>query len=222
MSERSGPLPGVENATRVVFAPDGHSLVIGGTKGEVRIWSLTNINRLLQGPAFPVSDMAFRPQANELVVLYTEKQIQVTCWALASGNKLRSNVLPEDISAAILSPDGMKVFASDRSGQPVQFTLTAEGLSPDSRVSDRIKGIGPVQPLLDQVGIGCHAIDRSGKLLALTSNGNRTTIWDMKEAKIIVTWDNCGSIRGMAFTSDGSHVLSLNSNGTVYVLSLPR
>jgi WD40 repeat protein len=207
LTERTGSLPGVASPVRLTFASDGRTLAVGDAGGEVRLWSLTGPNHLLRGPASAVADMVFRADGSELTVLHENRT--VACWDLVSGEKKSSWPLPKDECVAALLPNGRTAITADEKGQLRKYEITGRAPAASPLFGSRAGEISLVVP------------DRSGTRLASVGKDRRVVIWELVGGKKIVEWPFPGPVEAIAFTPDGRRVVTLNGNGTCYVLALP-
>jgi WD40 repeat protein len=127
-------------------------------------------------------------------------------------------LLPETVVSARLSVDGTVAFGGESSGTILKFDLT--GSKPAGQ-SIGGKGREGKEGRETVAAFGDIATDRCGKRLAWTSGDGRVVVWDLAEDKECIAWAFGRAPNRIAFTHDGRHLLTLNDNGTVYVLELP-
>jgi WD40 repeat protein len=60
----------------------------------------------------------------------------------------------------------------------------------------------------------------SGQALASSGEDGLIVLWDAKTGETLWDWQLPGSVSGLAAASDGKHLATANSNGTVYILRL--
>jgi WD40 repeat protein len=110
-----------------------------------------------------------------------------------------------------LAADGRTLAAGTSSGMLHLFDLsTTEPRERGEFVMPRTRG--PVQAL---------AFAPDGQALAVSVSG-RLVLWDMAAMQPQQEWELPGVVTHLTFGPEGRHLITANSNGTVYVLRLAR
>jgi WD40 repeat protein len=134
----------------------------------------------------------------------------VRVWDVAKRTKLGGNIPAHQagIGDLALTPDN-------------KYLLTG-GLDGEVKVWDLAKRTQPVRTIKahDQKVLA-FAVSADGKRFVTTGGDNLVKLWDVATGRELRRWDLGCPVRGMAFTADGKHVATANTNTTLYLLDLP-
>jgi len=166
-------------ANQVTFSPDGASVIVVSTDGQVGLWDVASGQQTLSLSAISAE---FAPDGQSLVANSGAGEVLVV--DVVSG---QSRFTISGTSAA-LSPDG-NLIAVQRDGGTVQLVEAASGAE---------------KVALPQAGV----IDRmsflpNGRLLTILTDGT-LTVWDTTNGQVLLMLDNfAGTATSLAFAPGG-------------------
>ncbi len=154
----------------VSIAPDGGSVALGFADGSLRLYSLSEPDKLLwkseKAHTRDVQRLAFSPDSTLLASASLDNTVKL--WRIKQGIVQEQRMLfghTDGISAAVFSPDGQMLVTSSYDGRVGLFTIGDK--EPVFFVANEEKEINSV------------AFDATGtRLLSVGSNGVR--LWDIK------------------------------------------
>ncbi|OAI54256.1 hypothetical protein AYO44_15275 [Planctomycetaceae bacterium SCGC AG-212-F19] len=206
--------------TSVAFAGNGKLLACGSLDRTVHLYDVTSGKvapraEVLSHPE-PVSAVALDPAGQTLVCLLGEhlRCPVLRIWNLANPKpQVRADLrMPKGTwTTMALTTDGRTLAAGTSNGTMHLFDLgNTEPRDRGELVLPRTRG--PVQAL---------AFAPDGQSLAVSVSG-RLLLWDVAALQPQQEWELPGVVSHLAFDPDGRHLVTANSNGTVYVLRLTR
>jgi WD40 repeat protein len=231
----------------LTFSPDGKKLALatGQSMGLIVLWDLDRsaIEYELHVEKHAVDWVAFSPDGRTLAGVYMDRQIRL--WNVATGKQ--SNGFGEKITSLLrFSPDG-QILATLNEGR-LAFYDPASGellrhlfdtprdfcFRPDSRAVaivdsplGTLKVLDPADgKVLRTIAQGRNVINSaayapSGKLLAARDVGS-IWLWDADtgQERGRIELKQRGKQGAVRFSPDGRHVLTANTDGTIYILRL--
>ncbi|MCG9134876.1 hypothetical protein J5I95_24725 [Candidatus Poribacteria bacterium] len=238
-----------EKVNSVVFSPDGGLLVSGSEDRTIKIWDVSwqeNIEHhepiTIRMP-FPIHTVVFHPNGQLLATSGRHAKL------LNISNRTEVATFQHDkwVWTVDLSSDGRYLATDDGVGTTVkvwdvqqkQITATLEGhtsdinfvkFSPDNRTLASSSWGGEIKlwavsnwDLLGTLSTnGVAAVDFSADGKTLVSSGfEKVTLWSVANGEKIATLQGyTGSIRSVAFSSDGTILASGGEGGTVRVQNI--
>jgi WD40 repeat protein/serine/threonine protein kinase len=196
----------------VAFSPDGKTLAALGSQDQtIKLWDwVAGVEpQILKTSKESVSGWAFSPKGNALIANGAEGW---AAWDVASGKKLHSFKKPTggQTSSLAFSPDGSLLAGLGEAGLGLWDAAT--GLKrrtwPNPQASRCIFG-------------------RDGKTVMTFGWDGTLKFWDVDQPldrsrpkRVLPLGPSQGWIIEVAVSPDGRHLVTLNGNGTLYVLRL--
>ncbi len=220
---------------KVVFSPDGRTILTGSTDKTARLWDCTTgqpIGQPMQHPNMLWS-VAFSPDGKTVLTACGDSSARL--WDAASGSPIGQPMVHEDsVTAVAYSPDGKSVVATGRSGQiwdvatgrpickPIKVCdVWSVVFSPDGKavltgsqndtallweaVSAKPIGKSPQRQYSDDTY--AKAFSPDGKL-ALTGSVSGARIWDAATGKPIGQPLEHQGVESLAFSPDGKSIIT--------------
>ena len=206
----------------VAFSPDGMRIATGSEDGTARIWRTTPANevaRLTLGE--PVSAVTFSPDGGIILTgsgvpaEFDVKDPTVQSWSAASATPLirfdasfqfegrRTPALLKDWPSPLIpvgfSPDGRRVLAAFGMYQQIRVLSANSG---------RI-----LLTLQSSPGLSSFTISPDGTRIVIGSSRGMIQIWDGENDEPLLNMPAGGPVEALAFSLDGSRLLSLSSAG---------
>jgi WD40 repeat protein/serine/threonine protein kinase len=194
-------------------SPDGRRAVTAGWfNGDetVRHWDLENrreLGRFVGHARGGVDCVAYAPDGGRVATAGGDHSVRV--WDANSREQLYSCTgHTGQVLCVAISPDGSQLASSDVDGtvwtwRPEQGLVT-----------------GRQFPRRHQTHVRWVAWAPSGNALATCDLNGLVVIWDAATGKRLSEWKFPGWVNMVAFAADGRHLLTANSNGTIYILRL--
>lgn len=219
--------------------PGGGQLAAGGADGVVRLWNLADGAKLRELAAHEgeVVGLAYAADGAQLV---TAGDRMLKVWNLEDGSEIRAIEQPGVVSGFVLSADAKLIAVGTQQGKlslytladetPVatldahQSPLTAVALSRDGRrlltaAADKSVKLWDTvtrQPLLEQelpaaiVGV---ALSDDGAMIAAASDDGHLRMLPARIVSLLAGHE--GAVHGVAFTPDGSRVVTAGADKMV-------
>jgi WD40 repeat protein len=189
------------------FAPDGQTLVTGGSDQLIKIWDVTQLRadltrteppspvRILRGHEAAIYGLAYSPAGASLAS--TGKDGMAKLWNSVGARE--ASELPNSKEPLWFAPDGTRLITLDTAGR---LRLWDTGTRRD---------LGPVGPPLDVSQLG-RAISSDGKWLALGMSDGVIELWNLKTNKQEREWkEDDDAIGHMTFSSGGTMLAAANN-----------
>jgi serine/threonine protein kinase/WD40 repeat protein len=200
----------LEGGGVIAFSGDGQLIAIGhgsGSQGRICIWHISTgarVGTAMQAHGDGVSALSLSPDGKTLASWGTNQSLDdpVKLWDISTQKELRSfkgrfpSFGPDGKLLVFLTADGWKLIDL-ATGEGVRTLNTQPIFSPDGKLLASLIGEGKVR-LWD-------FDSRSGGLVV------------RKTFQAVPSWM---TTRGLWFSPDGRHLLTLNGNGTIYVFRL--
>jgi WD40 repeat protein len=206
----------VNSVTSVAFSPDGETLAVGTTDGQIKLWNtatwalihvLSSDN--LNAPATNFSDtafsLAFSPDGE--IVAAGSNDGDVRFWNAATSQLIRTlpgNSSTGAVQSVAFSPDGKTLADGETGGTRLWNVATGKPAVtlPTDSPSSQVYSV---------------AFSPDGGTLAVDSSGNGTQIqlWDTATDEPISTPLSAGPIDVVAFSPDGKTLASGSDDGEV-------
>ncbi len=208
----AGSLPALDTPTTVMrthmgrvfavaFAPDGNRLASAGEDPQVLVWDLiTGKHIALEGHDQPVRSVAFSPDGETVATAGDEGLVRQ--WSAATGTLLRTLGKTQAISSITYGPDGTLIGIGD-DGALLRW--------------DAISGAATTRNLKARALVVRH----DGKAVAISGTTD-TEIFALDGGQLapypMLRLDGpTGEVRAVAFTPDGSRVITASTDGIVRV-----
>lgn len=217
-------LPGHTHRPFVLaFTPNGKMLVTGCFGPTLRFWDLraaepdgwSLFSTDENAPGFTVASLAISGDGRLLATASHTGTSGLRLWTI-DGALLDEWAVPK-VKARLVafSPDG-KTLAVHGDGGTVQLWEAA-----GDKLRERIKL--PGHPLPKQDGtVNAVVFTPDGKALATAGKDGKVVIWDTASGKALHRWTMPGEIKALALAVDGRHLAAGGSDGTIYLLRLPK
>ena len=212
---------------KVVFSPDGQTLVAGGADGRVFLWDVSTgqlKGKPLIGHTGDVRSLAFSPNGHWLASgsvnnAWATMDERVILWDLdenvPQGYKLTG--LTDDISDVVFSSDGRLVAASSTNGGIMLWNVETQ-----NKIAEPIYHASSEQSA--SVALPEIKIALSPDLQTLASGGEdgEIILWDLTTGK--PQRDplpaHAGAINDLEFSRDGHTLVSANDDGAVVLWAI--
>ena len=185
----------------VDFSPDGKMLVSGSRTGIGKLWNVSDGSQI---KSFSASGpIRFSPDGSAIVFGYMDKLVHL--WNIQDEKNIFDPIhLPLFAWDKLFSPDGKYIFVT---------TIGAYVRIFDSLTGKFITMLDTKSPR----GVSAMAISPNGKLLITAGlDNNQLNWWNTGTWSSMFTEKGHGQfITGLAFSPDGSLLVSGNDNGTI-------
>jgi WD40 repeat protein len=201
-----------KSANCVAWFPDGQHVVAGSDDNTLRIWNASTGETLQTFTGHPsaVTTVAVSPQGDRLVSGCHKVDPQMRLWDAKTGQKLSEfGPHPNGVSSVAFSADDQFALSGSLDGIVRRWNLNRPQDTPL-----QMQSTGQINAVAFVPGKSGNARMASASILG------RVCFWD-DNGKLVGEWRLPGAVSSLAFTPDGQHVLTGNSNGTVYVLRMP-
>jgi WD40 repeat protein len=199
-------LPARKDVLRVVFSPDGRTLLSVGDDGHARLWRINDGAAIC--PPLPITGhvyrAAFGPDGRVVATGGQNRLVQL--WDASTGAAVGPPLPHEgEVRAVTFSPDGRILLTAGDDGR--------------ARVWDACTGAPkfttPGQP--DPMTIA--DFHPGGQIFATTDTKGMTRLWDAISGRPVgqVMRNQIGSVWALAFSRDGRLIVTGGSDGTVRV-----
>jgi WD40 repeat protein len=206
-----------EEATRVVFSPNGALLASASSVGPWANWATTvklldvasgTEVRTLPDPPGDVTDLAFSPDGRLLAATSSDGTVKL--WDVATGAQRRSIE-----AAARANAEGQQAFGSGAFFSP-DGTLLAVARGKTVELRDVATGAALRTLTGHQDQVSRAAFSPDGTLLATASDDKTVRLWDVATGALLHTLEGHGWwVRGVTFSPDGKLLASASFDGTV-------
>ena len=189
--------------TDAVYSPDGRRIATSGQKGSVVVWDAATAEQVSRAPdaVGPVDDVAFSPDSLLLAVAGRDGRARLI--DVATG-RVQSELKGSDrpVYAVAFTSNGQQALTADDKGIIRSWSL-------DGR-SQRV--------LADvQQGILAIAVDPRGRLMAVAADDQVILLGQQDGRRVAALPGHAGLISTVAFSPDGSLVMSGGLDGTLRV-----
>jgi WD40 repeat protein len=200
------------DACRFGLMPDGKTVLVGTSKGEVLFAERGDKQNLVVRSRFRVGDgrvyaLEVSPDGR-MVATYTESGHAVKLWD-RTGDKLALHDAPQEgrqIYHIVFSPDGRLFAVADTS----DITVWDVQNRPAQQRRRWNEGWNTLS----------IAFSPDGRTLATASNQGKLALRDIETGETRREWQLPGAINYVTYAPDGRHLLTINGNGTGYILRL--
>jgi WD40 repeat protein len=208
----------LDRVNSVVFSRDGTLVVSGSNEGGIKLWDTATgaLLRTLDGHTQGVSAVAFSPDGVRILSCAEfETERPVKLWDTATGQLLRA-FATGIIQSVVFSPDGARVLSAD-----YHETMTSWDASTGQQLRTFAGHSGQVNAV---------AFSPDGARVLSGSSDGTIKLWDFATGAVLrtfnETWwvqrlwnwvhrDDRPDIRAVAFSTDGSQVLSASGDSTL-------
>jgi WD40 repeat protein/tRNA A-37 threonylcarbamoyl transferase component Bud32 len=205
----------------LVFSRDGQSLYSGGgnpvidrpslDEGAIRVWDTATGKPAgtLSGHTAPVHCLALSPDGTRLLSGAGDNKNQdctVRLWDLASGKELkRFEGHTALVTGVAFAPDGKRVASVSQDKTVRWWDLDA--------AADKGHVLGQTWIQRGVAFLGDGQVVTAG-------DNSKLNVWDL-DGKVTRERPLPHTVHGLVLSSDGRHLATANSNGTVHILRLP-
>jgi WD40 repeat protein len=200
------------SANGVAWFPDGKRIAVCGDDWTVRVWEADTGKGLLvlNGHTTKVRVVAISPGGDRVLSGSYRPDESLRLWNAETGQRIPGFVdLRYSVSSVAFSPDGRWILSGTDEGSVHLWDAN----NPNTPLTE-IKGLGPVHAVAFVPGKSATT------RLAVAHQNGAISFYDDK-GRDAGEWKLPGAVYSLAFSSDGLHVFTGNSNGTVYVLRMP-
>jgi WD40 repeat protein/serine/threonine protein kinase len=200
-----------DGVVALAFLPDGQALAALNRDGSLQVHDLGGgpPRRASAGPAGGLPALAVSPDGMAAATAGLGPGVRL--WDL-TGERLTSTVLegPKDVSltAVVFAPGGRLLAAGGEDGSLRFWDLGAE--RPAARVAQ-----GQHQGRVTSLSFA-----PDGQALLSSGLDGRLVLWGTADGRPRREWSLPGPVQQAVFAPDGRHAVTVNSNGTMYVLRL--
>ncbi len=205
-------VPSAEPEFDADISPDGALLAFGSTDGRLELYTVPDGQRRLSlgSPAanpMPVYRVRFSPDGTWLVTLSPDNQARV--WATDDGAVVATLPHPQRALAVAFSPDGTRIATGDETGI-VRLWSVADGQRQASYRLPTNPGDFPIYDL---------AFSPDSQYLAVAWQENQVWVLDVNTGTLAgaVGRHMRREIHSVAFSPDGSRILTVSTDGTARV-----
>jgi WD40 repeat protein/serine/threonine protein kinase len=200
----------------LAFSSDGARMASGSWDASAKLWDTETAKEQFSLAGHPGGAMAVAFSANGGVVATGGADGNIKLWDAATGGEqgtLRGQV--GYITSLQFSPDGSELLASSQADNAVRIWDVATG------------EVRKVLSAADAYCVWSAQFSPDGRTVAAGYNDGKVRLWDPDPPRgksalkqTITLGPPGGLIRKVRFTPEGRHLVTLNGNGTVYVLRL--
>jgi WD40 repeat protein/serine/threonine protein kinase len=196
----------------LVFSPDGKSLASGSDFGIASVWDAVSGQKIqtLEGHGSFVRGLAFSPDSSRLAcATWSEARI----WDLATGKEVRVFIHGEDRRNSFMSvawsPSGRQLATTNQTVKLWEVASGKELITLDGQAT-RMVAFSP-----DGKRLAGASAPSTG---TLDARSGTVKVWDMADGREVFTLK--GTVRRLAFSSDGKRLAGTSELGTVKVWEL--
>ena len=202
----------VQDVVRYRLLPDGKTVLAGTNRGEVLFLERGEKQKLVERSRFRAGDGQARllevsPDGRMFATL-TDSDFAVKLWDLTSGKpELREELLKgRQIYHIQFSADGRQFAVSDTGGQITVWDV--QNHPAQQRRQWQVEQALAV------------AFSPDGRTLATAGIHGKLALRDIETGETRREWQLPGQINYVTYSPDGRHLLTINGNGTGYILRL--
>ncbi len=206
--------PGIDGMLYAsALSPDGVLYAIGGypAKYGIRVFNLESGDQdaTLKGATGGINDLAFSPDGKYLAAGISDNTVRI--WKTNDNNKLdvRSIAVLEQHSAPVynvaFSPDSKQLVSCSLDGTLNLWNI--EDMNAPQLIATMQK---------HEMEVRCVAYSPDGKYIVSGGFDYKILLWDNQGNFIKEIDELQGSVNTLSFSEDGSTLLAMSKNGTIY------
>jgi WD40 repeat protein/serine/threonine protein kinase len=202
-------------AGKVIFSPDGRSLAIGSSAGDLRLWDSDTgqQNHLLDGHTSLISGLSFSPEGRFLASSSFDGQVRI--WDVASGNEI-ALITGHDgqVYNVALSPDGRQLATVDPEAVRIWDLTSLYNRNSDESRSIELSEPAVIQATPDVANTVIFSPD--GQRVAALISGLAILVWDANLGEQVLEIPEVSDfVSGIAFSPNGEYLAGSAGGGGV-------
>ncbi|KAF9025025.1 WD40 repeat-like protein [Hymenopellis radicata] len=200
-----------EKVTCLLFSPNSTCIVIGLESGSLIIWDSRMGEQLqhLKGHTESIKSVAFFPDGSQLVSVSADKSI-IRTWDMRSGENIKVlSTGDTSVTSVAVSVDGKQIVCGSFSGSVIIW---------DAETGECLKDIELDRGWVISVAFSPrveHPQIVAG--LGAPNTDNSVQVWDATTGTVRALRGHTSSVRSVAFSPDGTHIVSGSSDNSVRV-----
>ncbi|HSG42694.1 MAG TPA: LuxR C-terminal-related transcriptional regulator, partial [Anaerolineales bacterium] len=196
----------------VAFSPDGGSLVIGSSTGELKLWDSITGEELFQldGHTSLISGLTFSPEGRFLASSSFDGQVKI--WDLTS-EKLVTLITGHEgqVNDVVFRPDGRQLITVAPDAVRIWDTTVLYNLSSGESIPYEISEPTFIRPLHD--GANTIAYSPDGQRIAVIRFGFGIRVWESDlEKQVLEISDVSEYASSIVFSPDGEYLAGVSSD----------
>lgn len=199
----------------VIFSPDGNTLAIGDSAGDLKLWDVDNGQQIhrLDGHTGLIGGLSFSPESHFLASSSWDGQVRI--WEVASGKEMALITGHEGkVYDAVFSPDGLHLVSIDQKSVRIWDMAFLYNRNSDDARSLEVSKPAFIRPTYDEADMVTFSPD-SQRVAAIIA-GLGILVWDANlEEQVLEITDLPDSVSNIAFSPNGENLVGSASDGGI-------